>query len=110
MSAAREGLHRAVVWKRLYLSPSAASLSSVGLGIPPPNIAGFFTLATGQVDFSDLPTDLARHLPRRTLPVAILAWLGVSKTHQRQGLGRLLLAQALLDCHEAGKTFAFIAV
>ena len=73
-------------------------------------IAGYFTLATGQVDFSDLPTDLARRLPRRTLPVAILAWLGVSKTHQGQGLGRLLLARALLDCHEAGKTFAFIAV
>ena len=73
-------------------------------------IAGYFTLATGQVDFSDLPTDLARRLPRRTLPVAILAWLGVSKTHQGQGLGRLLLAQSLLDCHEAGKTFAFIAV
>ncbi len=73
-------------------------------------IAGYYTLAMGQVDFSDLPTDLARHLPRRTLPVAILAWLGVGKSHQGQGLGRLLLAQALLDCHEAGKTFAFIAV
>jgi GNAT superfamily N-acetyltransferase len=73
-------------------------------------IAGYYTLATGQVDFSDLPTDLARQLPRRTLPVAILAWLGVSKTHQGQGLGRLLLAQALFDCHEAGKTFEFIAV
>ncbi len=73
-------------------------------------IAGYFTLATGQVDFSDLPTELARQLPRRRLPVAILAWLGVSKPHQGQGLGRRLLAQALLDCHEAGKTFAFIAV
>jgi GNAT superfamily N-acetyltransferase len=73
-------------------------------------IAGYYTLATGQVDFSDLPAELARHLPRRTLPVAILAWLGVSKTYQGQGLGRLLLAQSLVDCHEAGKTFAFIAV
>ena len=73
-------------------------------------IAGYFTLATGQVDFHDLPADLAWHLPRRLLPVAILAWLGVSKARQGQGLGRLLLAQALLDCHEAGKTFAFIAV
>jgi hypothetical protein len=47
-------------------------------------IGGYYTLATGQVDFSDLPTDLARHLPRRTLAVAIFAWLGVSKTHQRR--------------------------
>jgi GNAT superfamily N-acetyltransferase len=73
-------------------------------------IAGYYSLATGQVDFGDLPTDLARYLPRRTLPVAILAWLAVSKTHQGQGLGRLLLARSLLDCHEASKTFALIAV
>ncbi len=74
------------------------------------SIAGYFTLATGQVDFGDLPTELAKSLPRRLLPVAVLAWLGVAARRQRQGLGRLLLAQALNDCHEAGKTFAFIAV
>jgi GNAT superfamily N-acetyltransferase len=73
-------------------------------------IAGFYTLATGQVDFSGLPTEIAKSLPRRTLPVAVLAWLGVSSAHQGQGLGGLLLAQALRDCYEAGKTFAFVAV
>jgi GNAT superfamily N-acetyltransferase len=74
------------------------------------SIAGYYTLATGQVDFSELPTDLAKRLPRRVLPVAILAWLGVSEVYQGQGLGRLLMAQALRDCYEAGQTFAFIAV
>lgn len=73
-------------------------------------IAGFYTLAMGQVDFGDLPSELARKLPRRALPVAILAWLGVSKARQGQKLGDLLLAQALRDCHEAGQTFAFVAV
>lgn len=73
-------------------------------------IAGFYTLATGQVDFGDLPSELTRKLPRRVLPVAILAWLGVSKDRQGQKLGDLLLAQALRDCHEAGQTFAFVAV
>ncbi len=73
-------------------------------------IAGFYTLATGQIDFGDLPSELARTLPRRALPVAILAWLGVSMVHQGQKLGDLLLAQALRDCHEAGQTFAFVAV
>jgi GNAT superfamily N-acetyltransferase len=73
-------------------------------------IAGYYTLATGQVDFGDLPPDLVKRLPKRTLPVAVLAWLGVSSDHQGQGLGRLLLAQALRDCYEAGKTFAFVAV
>ena len=73
-------------------------------------IAGYYTLATGQVDFGDLPAEVAKRLPRRLLPVAVLAWLGVSREHQGRGLGKLLLAQALRDCHEAGKTFAFVAV
>lgn len=73
-------------------------------------IAGFYTLATGQVDFGDLPADLVRKLPRRALPVAIVAWLGVSQAHQGQKLGDRLFAQALRDCYEAGQTFAFVAV
>lgn len=73
-------------------------------------IAGYYTLATGQVDFGDLPPDIAQALPRRALPVAVLAWLGVAANSHGQGFGRQLLAQALHDCHQAGKTFAFIAV
>ena len=34
--AVRVGLHSAVVWKRLYLRPPAASFSSVGMRIGPP--------------------------------------------------------------------------
>lgn len=73
-------------------------------------IAGYFTLATGQVDFGDLPTEVAKTLPRRLLPVAVLAWLAVATEHQGKGLGKLLLSQALCECHDAGQTFAFIAV
>jgi GNAT superfamily N-acetyltransferase len=73
-------------------------------------IAGYYTLATGQVDFGDLPAEVTKRLPRRVLPVAVLAWLGVGTDRQGQGLGRLLLAQALRDCHEAGQTFAFVAM
>jgi len=73
-------------------------------------IAGFYTLATGQVDFGDLPDRVTKRLPRRTLPVAIFAWLGVDRRYQGQGLGRHLLAQGLGDCHAAGQTFSFVAV
>lgn len=73
-------------------------------------IAGYYTLATGQVDFGDLPPSLAKKLPRRMLPAAVLAWLGVASDRQGKGLGGLLLARALRDCHDAGKTFAFVAV
>jgi GNAT superfamily N-acetyltransferase len=73
-------------------------------------IVGYYTLATGQIDFGDLPAESAKKLPRRILPVAVLAWLGVATASHGQGLGRSLLAQALCDCYEAGRTFAFIAV
>jgi len=72
-------------------------------------IAGYYTLATGQVDFGDLPAEISRQLPRRLLPVAVLAWLGVGAAYQGRGLGRLLVAQALRDCYEAGKSFPFVA-
>jgi GNAT superfamily N-acetyltransferase len=73
-------------------------------------IVGYYTLAIGQVDFGDLPQEAAKKLPRRMLPVAVIAWLGVAADRQGQGSGRSLLAQALRDCYEAGQTFAFIAV
>lgn len=73
-------------------------------------IAGYYTLATSQVDFKELPAEIVKRLPRRTLPVAVLAWLGVSESLQGQGIGHRLLASALRDCYEAGRTFAFVAV
>jgi GNAT superfamily N-acetyltransferase len=77
---------------------------------PTGTLAGYFTLATGEVDFGELPSAMAKKLPRRRLPVAVLAWLGVATDQQGKGLGRLLLAHALRDCHEAGQIFAFVAV
>jgi ribosomal protein S18 acetylase RimI-like enzyme len=74
------------------------------------SIAGYYTLAMGQVDFGDLPSQVAKKLPHRALPVAVLAWLGVDQRFQRRGLGTRLLAQALSDCHGAGGTFSFVAV
>lgn len=73
-------------------------------------VAGYYSLATGQVDFQDLPSEISKSLPRRLLPVAVLAWFGIDHRYQRKGLGQKLLAQALRDCYEAGRTFAFIAV
>lgn len=74
------------------------------------SILGHYTLATGEVDFSDLPAEVAKKLPKRRLPLAVLAWLGVDERHQGQGLGKRLLIQALTDCHNAGQTFAVVAV
>jgi GNAT superfamily N-acetyltransferase len=87
-----------------HLSATKVLLDEAGL------ITGFYTLATGQVDFGDLPPEVTKRLPRQMLPVAVIAWLGVGTPWQGHGFGRLLVAQALRNCSEAGQTFAFIAV
>ncbi len=58
-------------------------------------IAGYYTLATGQIDFGDLPIEFVKRLPRRVLPVAVLAWLGVDAQRHGQRQEKLLLAHAL---------------
>jgi GNAT superfamily N-acetyltransferase len=95
---------KALQHQEKHLSVTKVLLSAEG------DIAGYYTLATAQVDFGDLPAEVGRKLPRRLLPVAVLAWLGVDARQQGRGLGRLLLSQALHDCWDAGRTFAFVAV
>jgi len=95
---------KALQHQEKHLSVTKVLLDGAGV------IAGYYTLAAGQVDFSDLPSETVRRLPRRQLPIAVLAWLGIRSESQGQGLGRLLLAQALRDGFDAGQTFAFVAV
>ncbi|MBL8954728.1 MAG: GNAT family N-acetyltransferase [Myxococcaceae bacterium] len=73
-------------------------------------LAGYYTTAMGSADLSELPNDLVKKLPRRALPVAVLAWLGVDRRFQGRGLGQLLLAHALVECHRASRAFPFVAV
>ncbi len=73
-------------------------------------IAGYYTLAMGQVHFDELPHELSRKMPSTMMPIITLAWLGIDKAYQKQGLGEKLLAQALKDCHDTGLRIPFIAV
>lgn len=111
-SAFRSGQHEVDDWLATKaLQNQEKHLSATKTLIDPHGaVAGFYTLATAQVDFSDLPLELLRRLPRRPLPVAVLAWLGIRELDQGRGLGHRLLAQALRDSFDAGQTFPFIAV
>lgn len=77
---------------------------------PDERIGGFYTLAWGEADFEDFPAEAVRWLPKRRLPVAFIAWLGVAADRQGQGLGRRLLARALTDCWRAAQIIDFVAV
>lgn len=59
-------------------------------------IAGYYTLASTSVALTDLPTALAKKLPRYPLvPAVRMGRLAVSTAHRRMGLGAALLANAL---------------
>ena len=60
----------------------------------PAKILGFFTLAISEVVAADLPPEYAKKYPRRS-PAAKLARLAVAIDRQRQGLGGLMMVDAM---------------
>jgi GNAT superfamily N-acetyltransferase len=61
-------------------------------------VLGYYTLASGAVSFEKLPAKAAKKLPRHPVPVVLLARLAVDQSTQGQGLGRVLLTDALRRC------------
>lgn len=61
-------------------------------------VVGYYSLASGAVRFESLPEVIAKKLPRHPVPVAVLARLAVDRSVQGQGLGRVLIGDALTRC------------
>jgi predicted N-acetyltransferase YhbS len=60
----------------------------------PSNILGFLTLIVCEIQTDELPVPFAKKYPR-IAPAAKLARLAVSKDWQRQGLGKLMMIDAM---------------
>jgi ribosomal protein S18 acetylase RimI-like enzyme len=59
-------------------------------------LAGYYTLASASLLFSDLPADTGRRLPRYpSVPAVRIGRLAVDEAFKGQGLGGALLADAL---------------
>jgi ribosomal protein S18 acetylase RimI-like enzyme len=59
-------------------------------------IAGFYTLSAHLVNLTDLPESVAKRLPRYlNVPATLLGRLAVSENFRGQGIGELLLLDAL---------------
>lgn len=59
------------------------------------SVVGFYSLAVGSVDPAAAAPRVIKGVPRHPVPVMILARLAVDVAHQRVGLGRALLKDAL---------------
>jgi len=58
-------------------------------------VAGFYTLSAQSILATDLPEDHARRLPHLPLPMTLLGRMAISQAHHGQGLGEILLMNAL---------------
>ncbi|MEO8494789.1 MAG: GNAT family N-acetyltransferase [Planctomycetota bacterium] len=59
-------------------------------------VAGYYTLSASDVSVAELPVDRRKHLPRYpTVPIARIGRLAVSTLYQGQGLGSVLLFDAV---------------
>lgn len=73
-------------------------------------VRGYYTLRTGQVEVKDLPPAETKRLPRYPVPVIHLARLAVDRAAQGQGLGELMLLDALERALAASRGVAAYAV
>ena len=58
-------------------------------------VEGYYTLLSGALEFANLPEVGRKRMPRYPVPVAHLGRLAVDKAIQGQGLGHLLLLDAM---------------
>ncbi len=74
-------------------------------------IAGYYTLSSQGLDYDEMPDNLRRKLPKRIrVGVTLMGYLAVDQRYQGQGLGKLLLYDALYRALQASKQVSSRAV
>jgi GNAT superfamily N-acetyltransferase len=74
-------------------------------------VVGFYSLSAYALEIEDLPQELARKLPRYGLvPAALIGRLARDRLARGQGLGALLLADAVERVLGAGRSLAVYAI
>ncbi|CCU71708.1 GNAT family N-acetyltransferase [Thalassolituus oleivorans] len=76
----------------------------------PNEIIGFYTLSNLAIDLSTLPLHLLKKLPKHPLPAVLLGRLAVVDNHQGEGVGALLLADAIKRVLEVSQHVGVYAV
>lgn len=73
-------------------------------------IVGFYSLGMGEINLSSLPDDLIKKLPKHPVPVARMGRLAVDLSFQGQGLGKLLLVDAMKRVQSASGAIGVYAL
>lgn len=89
-------------WLRKYaLQNQGAGAAQTYVGLAGKVVVGYYSLAVGQIEYSDAPERLRKGLARHPVPIMLLARLAVDKDWQRKGVGRAFLRDAVLRTLQA---------
>ncbi len=89
------------------------SISRVFIASPsriPEQVVGYYSLSAGSLNATELPETQRRRLPCYPVPVAMLGRLAIAGSFQGQGLGPILIADALKRVSRAGQVMAVYAL
>lgn len=90
----KEPLNRFLI--RYALPNQQANASQTYVGIVDAEIAGYYSLAVGEVRHDQAAERLAKGLARHPVPIMLLARLAVSQDWQGRAVGKALLRDAIL--------------
>lgn len=76
----------------------------------PDTIVGYYTISTLSIELSQLPEVLARKLPRQPVPAALIGRLAVAQHAQGQGVGKMLLMDAIKRTLRVSDEIAIYAI
>lgn len=90
----REALNRFLI--RYAFQNQQAEASQTYVALSDEQVAGYYTLVVGQVEYNDAPERLTKGLARHPVPIMLLARLAIAMPWQGKGLGSGLLKDAML--------------
>lgn len=59
------------------------------------NVVGYYSLCTASIEFEEIPEEVRKQLPNYPIPAALIARLAVDEKYRGQGMGAMLLVDAL---------------
>jgi GNAT superfamily N-acetyltransferase len=91
-------------WLRKHaLQNQGAGAAQTYVGLVGEVVIGYYSLAVGQIEYSDAPERLRKGLARHPVPVMLLARLAVDNNWQKKGVDRALLRNAMLRTLQAAE-------
>lgn len=75
-------------------------------------IRGYYTLSNNSIPLSSFPEHIQKKLPKsyKSIPTTLLGRLAIDKKHQGQGIGKILLIDALKRSYEISQEIGSFAV